>query len=467
MQLPTRLSLHTRISLVLTGLAASFLLVLAGLWLQEERTGIREEIEAASRVSVQWLSALTAEMQTLPPGVVSQRVLGIVKPLGRIRANALEVFAADGQLLYRSPPPVYKAGRSVPGWFARLLAPQFEARELAVSDLRLVLTPDSSRSLIDAWDNVFAMVGWALLLLGLLFIVTRSALDRALRPLGQVMQALDRTGSGCFDTRLPVFSTPELGLISRAFNGMADRLVAAVNDNVRLETEREVDLQMQGRLDAERGVIARELHDELAQGITAVRALAGAIVQRTPDQPALQGHAQNIVVVTGEMQDGVRDILHRLRPPQKLGLAARLERVLAAWQMQHEEISLSVNLALGEQAVSDEVAQATLRIVQEGLTNVVRHACASQVALRIRHLAEGLEISLIDNGSGCDGQTSPQAGSGLGLSGMGERIALLGGELTINNQRGQGFALVARLPASHSGRQPALSPNVILEGKHG
>jgi two-component system sensor histidine kinase UhpB len=56
---------------------------------------------------------------------------------------------------------------------------------------------------------------------------------------------------------------------------MADRLVAAVNDNVRLETEREVDIHLQGRLDAERGVIARELHDELAQGITAVRALAG------------------------------------------------------------------------------------------------------------------------------------------------------------------------------------------------
>lgn len=440
------LSLHTRISLVLTGLAASLVLVLAGLWLQEARIGIHEEIEAASRVSVQWLTALTAEMQTVPPAALSQRILGIVKPLGRIRANALEVFTADGRLLYRSPPPTYKAGRTVPGWFAKLLAPAFKPRTLAVGSLQLVLTPDSSRSLLDAWDDLQVMSGWALLLLAGLFVATRHALDRALRPLAQVMQALDRTGLGHFDTRLPVFATPELGRISRAFNGMADRLIAAVNDNVRLETEREVDAHLQGRLEAERGSIARELHDELAQGITAVRALAGAIAQRTTEQAALHSHAQSIVAVTGEMQNGVRGILQRLRPAPSHGLAATLERILAAWQLQHEEITLSHHLELGEQVVSDEVAQATIRIVQEGLTNIVRHARASQVQLRITHQAGELQISLADNGLGCTGQPSPQAGSGLGLSGMAERVTLLGGQLKLDNRRNQGFSLLARLP---------------------
>jgi two-component system sensor histidine kinase UhpB len=128
------------------------------------------------------------------------------------------------------------------------------------------------------------------------------------------MDALDRTGRGRFDIRLPVFATPELARLSRAFNGMANRLRAAVDDNVRLETAHEVAEQMQARLQAERQSIARELHDELAQGITAVRALAGAIVQRAPDVPALHIPAQSIVAVTGEMQDGVRNILQRLRP---------------------------------------------------------------------------------------------------------------------------------------------------------
>lgn len=461
MRWPELLSLHNRISLVLTGLAASLLLALAGLWLQGARAGIHEEIEAASRVSEQWLKALTAEMQILPPQILTERVLGIVQPLGRIRANALEVFTADGQLRYRSPPPIYKAGRVAPDWFAGLLAPAFAVRSFEVGGLRLVLTPDASRSVIDAWDDLCAMAIWALLLLAVLFVTTRLALARALRPLQQVMQALDQTGAGRFDTRLPVFPTPELGRLSRAFNGMADRLIAAVNDNVRLETEREVDAHLQGRLAAERGAIARELHDELAQGITAVRALAGAIAQRTAEQPVLNSQAQNIVAVTGEMQNGVRGILHRLRPAPSHGLSATLERTLAAWQLQHAEISLSSRLTIGEQPFSDEVAQAALRVVQEGLTNVVRHARASQVEVIVTQAAGQLKISLADNGVGCDAQPSPQAGSGLGLTGMAERLALLGGSLNIKHHRGQGFRLVASLPAGLP-TAPSLQP-VILE----
>lgn len=445
-----RLSLHVRISLVLTALAASLLLILAGLWLHGARAGIHEEVEAASRVSEQWLTAMVGEMRDIPPDILPERLLAGVRPLGRIRANALEVLAADGRLLYLSPKPTYKAGRTVPDWFAAMLAPDFESRVLPVGELRLVLHPDASRSVIDAWDDLLLMAGWAAVLLGLLFAATRWALDRALRPLDMVMQALDRTGLGRFDTRLPVFPTPELGRLSRAFNGMADRLTTAVDDNVRLETEREVAEQMQARLQAERQVIARELHDELAQGITAVRALAGAIVQRTPDAPALHIPARSIVAVTGEMQDGVRNILHRLRPAASAGLAVTLDRLLANWSGQHPDIVVSRQLEIGERPVADDVAAAVVRVVQEGLTNVVRHAHASRVDLILGRDAGGLQLSLADNGCGRGSLPSPQAGCGLGLTGMGERIAALGGHLQFENPVGGGFRICARLPEAAS-----------------
>ncbi|MBS1158849.1 MAG: hypothetical protein H6R15_1268 [Proteobacteria bacterium] len=441
-----RLNLHTRVGLVFTGLAASLLLVLAGLWLHGSRNAIHEEVEAANRVSVQWLQALAGELQGVPPDALPGRLLAVVQPLGRIRANALEVLAADGRRLYRSPPPSYKAGRRVPDWFAGLLTPEFAPRHLVVGELQLVLYPDASRSVIDAWDDLLAMAGWALALLAVIFVVSRRALDRALRPLEQVMTALDRTGSGRFDTRLPVFATPELGRLSRAFNGMADRLTEAVNDNVRLETEQELARCLQGRLEAERRGIARELHDELAQGITAVRALAGAIVQRTGEQPALHSHAQSIVAVTGEMQDGVKNILLRLRPPAAGSLQTALERQLAAWRRQHEEIELAVELRCGDQVAGDVRGQTVLRIVQEGLTNVVRHAAASRVDLKIlRHDGEW-EISLADNGHGQHCHASPQAGCGLGLQGMTERLAVLGGYLQRESPAAGGFRLRAGFP---------------------
>lgn len=441
-----RLSLHTRVGLVFTGLVASLLLVLAGLWLHGTRNAIHEEVEAANRVSAQWLKALAGEMRDVPAAALPDRLLGVVRPLGRIRANALEVFAADGRSLYHSPPPSYKAGRAVPTWFAGLLTQEFAPQRIAIGELQLVLQPDASRSVVDAWDELRAMAGWALGLLALIFVCSRLALDRALRPLEQVMAALDRTGSGRFDTRLPVFATPELGRLSRAFNGMADRLTEAVNDNVRLETEHELARCLHDRLEAERRGIARELHDELAQGITAVRALAGAIVQRGDALPAVLMPAQSIVAVTGEMQQGVKNILQRLRPLPGNDFGTVLDRQLAAWQAQHPEIELSVDLALAASPLADEVAQGVLRIVQEGLTNIVRHSGASRAELQLSRQAGQCLVRLSDNGRGRDGRPSAQAGCGFGLAGMAERVAALAGRLEFITPVGGGFCLLAILP---------------------
>lgn len=440
--------LHTRVGLVLCALAASLLLVLGGLWLHATRHAVHEEVEAATRVSEQWLKVVIGELQVLPAGERGERLLAVAAGIGRVRANGLEVHDARGHLRHVSPPSLYKAGREAPVWFARLLASDLPARQLHVEGYRLTLQPDSSRAVLDAWDELLGMAGWALLCLFALFIGVRQALGRALRPLDDVMQALDRTGNGRFDTRLPQFPSPELGRLSRAFNGMADRLKAAVDDNVRLETAREVAEQMRSRLEierrAERESIARELHDELAQGITAVRALGGAIVQRTTEQPALHGHAQSIVAVTGEMQKGVHRILHRLRTDAD-DLAGNLAHCVEAWRQQHG-IALESRIVLPEGGVDGELAQGVLRIVQEGLTNVVRHARASRVELTVVANETALRVRLADNGRGTGHGPSEQAGSGLGLRGMRERVALLGGDLEFTSPAGGGFVVEARLP---------------------
>jgi two-component system sensor histidine kinase UhpB len=275
------------------------------------------------------------------------------------------------------------------------------------------------------------------------------------------MGALDRTGAGRFDTRLPGFATPELARLSRAFNGMADRLQAAVNDNVRLDTQRELAERMQARLAAERRDIARELHDELAQGITAVRALAGAIVQRAPDESALHVPAQGIVAVTGEMQDGVRRILQRLRP-SATGLAEGLEQIFAGWRARHDGIALNARLELGDGPVAAETAAVILRAVQEGLTNVLRHARASRVDFALVREGAWLRVSLQDDGAG-SGQPSAQAGCGFGLTGMGERIEGLAASSPPAGRRGR-LRIEARLPAMPSRHLRSLSMSNELQG---
>ncbi|MDE2439870.1 MAG: HAMP domain-containing protein [Betaproteobacteria bacterium] len=443
-------SLHTRAGFVMTGLATCLLLVLGSVWLHTTRQSVQEEVEAATRVSEQWLNVVLGDMAALPVAEREARALSVAAAIGRVRANVLEIRDAEGKLRHVSPPSAYKVGRSAPAWFAGLLACDLPSHHLAVGSLELTLHPDASRAVLDAWDELVGLTGWALVLLGLLFVATRRALGRALRPLDQIMQALDRTGSGRFDTRLPVFSSLEMGRVSRAFNSMADRLKAAVDDNVRLETAREVAEQMHIRVEderrAERESIARELHDELAQGVTAVRALAGAIVQRTTEQPALHGHAQSIVAVTGEMQDGVRRILHRLRRKDEGRLASQLESLIDNWRQQHG-IDVFSRITMADEAFDAEVAQCVLRIVQEGLTNIIRHADASRVDLLLLQAGTVVQIRLADNGRGLGGRPSGQAGCGLGLQGMRERIALLGGQLEFSCPAEGGFVLNASLPA--------------------
>lgn len=446
------LSLHTRISLLMTAVLASLTLALGALWLQATRASINEEITAGTRVCEQWLDVLSSEVRIRPDAAASARLLERIRAAGRIRANALSAFDAAGHTLYTSPASRYKAGRAAPAWFADLMDPQVRRRRIVAGGLTLVLTPDASRASVDAWDSALTITLWAGALLALMFLATRSLLDRTLAPLEQIRGALERTGRGHFNLRLPVYAARELNLLAHAYNGMADRLNEAVNDNVRLYSECELTQLMQTRVERERLGIAQELHDELAQGITAVRALAGAIIQRTADQAALHGHAQSIVAVTNDIQQGIHHILQRLRPSDcdAANLNQALKRHLALWQQHYPQMALQVDLCSDPLQVDEALALAVLRVLQEGLTNVARHSGATRVRVALRFCrqddGEWLDLTLDDNGCGLPPDASHA--QGFGLRGMRERMRALKGELSIASRPGGGVRVCARLPAN-------------------
>lgn len=441
------LSLHWRVGLLLAGLCSVLGIALAAAWQHGTRHSISEEVEAATRVAAQWLLVMRDEWVTLSPDAREVRVLTAARQIGRIRANALEIHRGDTRL-YVSPPSSYKQGRQAPEWFSALLTPSFSPRVMVLGDLELHLLPDASRAVLDAWDDLMLVAGWGgMLLLAVLFAL-RWALMRALQPLTAVGQALEAMGHGRFDTRLPAFAPPELARLSRAFNGMADRLTQAVNDNVRLETERELAQCLQQRLSAERQEIAQELHDELAQGITGVRALAGAIVQRCTTAPALRLPAEAIIASTGEMQEGVRRILHRLHTPDALLGApqALLQPFCQSWRERHPDIALHTQFALDLPAVPEDLSACLLRVVQEGLTNVLRHSRASEVVISLDVQADHLVLSLTDNGTGRAASAGCFPGSGLGLAGMRERVGRWGGTLETVSRPAGGFSIQAVFP---------------------
>ena len=442
-------SLYGRLSLVLTVLIAVMMTIGAGVWMRETRQAIHEEVEAATRVAEQWLKVLIPE--TLADAgaagpAARERLMSHLAAVGRIRANRLEVFAADGQRLYVSPESPYKAGRHAPEWFAGWIAPEVTERQLEADGLSVVLTPDTSRAVLDAWDHLGAALGCAIALLLGIGLATRFAIGRALAPIGDIHNALERGASGRFDQRLPEYATRELALVARSYNRLADSLDESLAANARLEQDQALARALQLRLEQERRAVARELHDELGQGITAVRAIAGAIIQRSTDQPGLNGSAQAILAMTTQMQDGVHAILQRLRSrasDSQVRIEEVLESYCALWASHHGDIDIRCTIEPLDGAVTDALGLTILRMVQESLTNVARHAHATRVEVRLGVRDGAIEVEVIDNGRGLGENPAPDR---HGLLGMRERIVELHGELELCSPAGGGLNVRARLP---------------------
>ncbi len=218
--------------------------------------------------------------------------------------------------------------------------------------------------------------------------------------------------------------------------------LAAAYERLGLLTRR-----LEAAKEEERGLIARELHDELGTNLTAVilnlQLLAGA-----PDPERARRRIQDCTEIVDRMVQRIRDISLDLRPPllDEMGLPAALRGYLDA---QAERTGLAIDMTGGDvPSLSPEVAITAFRATQEAVTNVIRHAGARRLRVDVRGDPSGLVIVVADDGSGFDVQAT-MAGppsKALGLLGMQERLRLLGGEVRITSAPGSGTRVHLRLP---------------------
>lgn len=213
----------------------------------------------------------------------------------------------------------------------------------------------------------------------------------------------------------------------------------------------------------ERAHLARELHDEMGQRCAAIRFEAQCVLRGLEISAAgtndtatdaatdaahragLAASAQAIADSAAALHGGVRRLLAQLRPAalDALGLAAAVNELLKDWQRTYRTPVAWEGAALGP--VPESVAIGVYRIVQEALTNIGRHAQATQVIVRLLRSEQGLALQVIDDGKGFS-ESGPPGGFGYGLTGMTERVAGLGGHIRICGVVGQGVTLTVHLP---------------------
>jgi signal transduction histidine kinase len=147
----------------------------------------------------------------------------------------------------------------------------------------------------------------------------------------------------------------------------------------------------------------------------------------------------------------VRDLIGRLRPVglDELGLRAALEHFLNDWRRRLPDLEFDVRLEGDLDGVSEGLALALYRLLQEGLTNVSKHSRAGRVEVRLLRAGaqprgDEIVLSLVDDGCGTDLRERQR---GLGLIGMRERVEMLGGEFHVTTEPARGFGIFARIPA--------------------
>ncbi|TCJ17187.1 PAS domain-containing sensor histidine kinase [Parasulfuritortus cantonensis] len=237
--------------------------------------------------------------------------------------------------------------------------------------------------------------------------------------------------------------------------GMAEDITERklMDERLRASEERHAEAE-RNKVEEERRRLSLELHDEVGQMLAALN-INLEMVRRRQAGPEAAEPLQNARQITAELMKTVRRIVHQLRPPQldDLGLAAAVRGHLELLRS-HAMMAVSLSENLGLERLPGPVEMTCFRVVQEALTNAVRHASAATAAVVLTRSADALSLSVSDDGVGFDPSAAPPGGPNsdhLGLRGMRERVHGLGGEFEVRSSPGKGCRITAVIPLGKDG----------------
>jgi signal transduction histidine kinase len=346
-------------------------------------------------------------------------------------------------------------GDAAPHWFAATIeallgehaavAQSISPRTATAGMVSAVADPDAAIRL--AWAHILDNIDVALLMALAIGLLASLTIAHTLAPARSIVTALQRMAEGHYRNALPRFRSMELAMIGRAVTDLGERLGLATEQHAVL-TQRLLDIR-----DDERRALARELHDEFGQNLTAILAFASTIETASAQQDVAQEDvaedARMISQATLHIMACLRDTLDRLRHPlpEELGLEASLISLVESWRSRHASrpmVQLDLQGDLAD--LRADVATTAYRVAQECLTNALRHSAAREISLRIERRSgadDALLICVEDDGGG-DAASVAQS-SGFGLTGLRERIAAVGGSLSIA-RASRGLSVAATIP---------------------
>jgi two-component system sensor histidine kinase UhpB len=445
-----KLSLRSRLNLLLALVLVLGLAVNIGRLVLEAAPRAQAEDQSVLRLAREFVGTLVVDLNDAPDP--DARLSRIVQDLSQLRHVSI---TRQGDAAGAAAESAGNESYPVPAWFVALIRPEKTTVNVPLSihgkPGSLVITSHPGDEMVEIWDGIVTQLQVGSAIAVVLFLMTMMVVSRALIPIQSLSEAMANIEAGDYDTRVKTAGPPELVAICGKLNHLAATLGDALEEKRRL-AESAVSLQ-----DAERKEIARELHDEFGPYLFALRAHATSLSRTAdtsePDTMALRRHGAAILEQVNALQQFNRRVLDRLRPVglAELGLREAIGALVRLWRESRPEVAIETEISdsLGE---TGETADLTIyRTVQEAMTNVFRHTSATSVGVAIepaqplsslsRTKRNGVLVRVRDNGSGL----KPGHTLGRGLAGMRERVAALGGTLTVTSSE-TGLTVEAVVP---------------------
>lgn len=345
-------------------------------------------------------------------------------------------------------------GRTPPRWFAAIVPTFLGSHAEVVRPVSpraaaagtVVATPDEAGAISLAWEYILNVIDVALLMAAAIALLSSLAIAHTLAPARAIVLALQRMARGQYRTKLPRFRSMELAMIGGAVDALGARLEEATEQRAAL-TRRLIEIR-----DDERRALARELHDEFGQNLSAILAFANTIETASAQQTKDNGIAQDARMIsqaTHHLMASLRDALKRLRNPlpEEFGLEASLVNLVDSWRSQSAtQPTIQLDLKGDLTDISGPAATTAYRVAQECLTNALRHGAAREISLHVERRAgedDALLIRVEDDGGGDAARVARSAG--FGLTGIRERVTAVGGSLSILPAR-RGLSVAATIP---------------------
>jgi two-component system, NarL family, sensor histidine kinase DevS len=205
--------------------------------------------------------------------------------------------------------------------------------------------------------------------------------------------------------------------------------------------------------EAERARVARDLHDQIGQGLTSVllglRLVDGALAGDQPDLSEVRARSKDVRDLVVDAMEQIRQLAFELRPTvlDDIGLVVALQRLVQDTSARSGlALELTIDAVDDETRLPAEVETVVYRVVQEALTNVCRHARASRASVELAGRSEGVRARVVDDGAGFDPDVVPLGSPGL--TGMRERALLVGGSVEIVSAPGAGTSVALEVPVN-------------------